>query len=197
MFRVFLLSPARLSGVRGRRLLDGAGPPELAAGLENGGRVPLGEVFASISSLYYRGKRQYARTFGRRSSGGTAVFSITSCLGVVPESRPVCLDDLRVLAGEEIDPDSPDYLDPLMATAESLDQELDGTGEIVLLGSVATGKYVEPLSAIFGRRLLFPRSFIGRGDMSRGSLLLRAAGAGEELRYVVAVESGRRRARAP
>ena len=55
--------------------------------------------------------------------------------------------------------------------------------EIVLLGSIATPKYVDVLLAAFGGSLLFPGDFVGRGDMSRGGLLLRAARAGEELGY--------------
>jgi hypothetical protein len=53
----------------------------------------------------------------------------------------------------------------------------------VLLGSIATGKYVEPLLECFGERLLFPEDFIGRGDMSRGGLLLRAVANDSQLTY--------------
>jgi hypothetical protein len=54
----------------------------------------------------------------------------------------------------------------------------------VLLGSVASGKYVDLLLPIFGDRLMFPIHFVGRGDMSRGGLLLRCVTAGLELEYV-------------
>jgi hypothetical protein len=37
--------------------------------------------------------------------------------------------------------------------------------------------------AVFGDRLLFPEEFAGRGDMSRGGLMLRCATAGQELSY--------------
>ena len=56
--------------------------------------------------------------------------------------------------------------------------------DFVLLGSVATEKYVEPLLKVFGDRLLFPSDFVGRGDMSRGGLMLRCARSGAELPYV-------------
>ncbi|MGH9256065.1 MAG: hypothetical protein ACRD3C_16015, partial [Vicinamibacterales bacterium] len=56
--------------------------------------------------------------------------------------------------------------------------------EVVLLGSVASGKYVDLLVPIFGRQLLFPHLFVGRGDMSRGGLMLRSVAAGLELDYV-------------
>ena len=55
--------------------------------------------------------------------------------------------------------------------------------EVVLLGSIATAKYVEPLLAIFGERLLFPSAFVGRGDMSRGGLMLRSVREDAELAY--------------
>ena len=47
----------------------------------------------------------------------------------------------------------------------------------------------------FGERLRFPADFVGRGDMSRGGLLLRAVRAGVELEYTpvaTAVVRGRR-----
>ena len=53
----------------------------------------------------------------------------------------------------------------------------------MLLGSIATGKYADVLLDILGDRLLFPPSFVGRGDMSRGGLLLRCVRAGMELPY--------------
>ncbi|MBV9081410.1 MAG: hypothetical protein JOZ62_01940, partial [Acidobacteriaceae bacterium] len=54
----------------------------------------------------------------------------------------------------------------------------------VLLGSVASAKYTEPLLKVFGERLVFPIDFVGRGDMSRGGLMLRCARSGTELPYV-------------
>ena len=53
----------------------------------------------------------------------------------------------------------------------------------MLLGSVASPKYVNVLLSIFGDRLQFPIDFVGRGDMSRGGLLLRKAAEGSELEY--------------
>jgi hypothetical protein len=53
----------------------------------------------------------------------------------------------------------------------------------VLLGSVATPKYRETLTAAFGDRAFFPADFVGRGDMSRGALLLRAVRENRELPY--------------
>ena len=68
------------------------------------------------------------------------------------------------------------------------------------LGSISTQRYVEPLLTAFGTRLLFPPAFLGRGDMSRGGLLLRAAAAANELAYeplAGAVRHGKRPAKLP
>jgi hypothetical protein len=54
----------------------------------------------------------------------------------------------------------------------------------VLLGSIATGKYADILMEAMGERLVFPREFVGRGDMSRGGLLLRQVREGRELEYI-------------
>jgi hypothetical protein len=54
-----------------------------------------------------------------------------------------------------------------------------------LRGSVATGKYLDVLLEALGDRLRFPVAFVGRGDMSRGALLLRAARSAEELEYAL------------
>jgi hypothetical protein len=81
----------------------------------------------------------------------------------------------------DIRADSPEYRAPLTRDLNRLEQHRDL--EIVLLGSVATGKYVDVLLEVMGDRLLFPAAFVGRGDMSRGALLLRAAEAGDELAY--------------
>src|SRR4029077_5935565 len=69
--------------------------------------------------------------------------------------------------------------------------------EVVLLGSIATGKYVEPLLAVLGERLRFPADFVGRGDMSRGGLLLRCARAGAERTYAGRRQTVRPRPPAP
>lgn len=192
--RLFILSPANLAGARGRQILCGTAQTPLAEELRRGGSVPLGAVYATISSLYFRGKLEYARRFGRRP-GGPAVLTVTPNRGLLPVAHSVDMEQLAGFAETRIDPDEASYARPLRSTARALRSELSAAADVVLLGSIATGKYLDPLADVFGRRLLFPRDFIGRGDMSRGGLLLRAAHAGEELDYVVAVESVRRGAR--
>jgi hypothetical protein len=71
---------------------------------------------------------------------------------------------------------------------------------VVLLGSIASGKYVDLLVSVLGPRLFFPADFVGRGDMSRGGLMLRSVAEGRELDYVPlqgAVRHGSRPARLP
>src|SRR5207237_7146045 len=63
-------------------------------------------------------------------------------------------------------------------------KKLSDRSEVILLGSIATGKYVEVLLANFGQQLRFPADFVGRGDMSRGGLMLRCAADLQELSYV-------------
>jgi hypothetical protein len=75
------------------------------------------------------------------------------------------------------------YTGPLLASARALHEEVGRETDVVLLGSIASSKYVGVLLDIFDERLLFPVDFVGRGDMSRGGLLLRAVRAGHELPY--------------
>jgi hypothetical protein len=194
---VFLLSPATLRGVRGRRILEGTCSAGFMETLHAGGRVPLGEVYTFISSLYFRGKWAYAAAFGRPGTLDTASWVVTPDLGLLPAEHPVDMETLRRFASVDIDPSEPAYLEPLRETASAVGRELGSRGRAVLLGSIASGKYVEPLAGVLGRALLFPEAFVGRGDMSRGGLLLRAAAAGEELGYVVAADAPRRGSRPP
>lgn len=195
--RVFLLSPATLSGVRGSRILAGRSSAEFAPALNRGEEAPLGDVYAFISSLYFRGKRAYAEAFARRPDGGEGVYVITPCRGLMPLHAPVDLDLLGLFACEDIDPANPRYAEPLRHTAGWLDMELRRRGEVVLLGSVASERYVEPLLEVFGRRLRIPEAFVGRGDMSRGGLMLRRVESGEELAYVEALSTRRHGPRPP
>ena len=102
-----------------------------------------------------------------------------------------------IFSGEvDIDEDDPRYRKPLQRDVRKLAKGLP-TAEFVLLGSIATGKYVEVLQGIFGDRLLFPSDFVGRGDMSRGGLMLRCAASGQELEYIPVAGAVRRGRRPP
>jgi hypothetical protein len=107
--------------------------------------------------------------------------------------------DLQAFAEVPIELGEPRYAEPLRVSATEL-RERFPEEEVVLLGSIATGKYVDALLPLFGERLLFPRDFIGRGDMSRGALMLRCASARTELDYLPiagAVLKGARPAKLP
>jgi hypothetical protein len=197
MKRIFLLSPASCRGRRAAMLLrDGADFP-LARALRSGAGAELGDVFTFLSGLYFRGKLEYARAFCRVPSGLDGVRIITTTRGLLPPETRVTPDRLREFAGGDVRADVRTFVEPLEASALHLRERLPSDVDVVLLGSIATDKYLEVLLQVFGRRLLFPEAFIGRGDMSRGGLLLRARESGRELPYVVAREAPRRGARPP
>jgi hypothetical protein len=157
--------------------------------------APLGEVFAFLSGLYFRGKLTYARAFARPPRGLPGALVISPAEGLrFPEER-VTVDRLRAWADVDIHAANPRFTEPLLEHARAL--AAGTTCAIVLLGSVATAKYVDPLLRAFGERLLFPADFVGRGDMSRGALLLRAARDGRELDYLPVATSSRSRPSAP
>ncbi len=193
--QIFLLSPAHSGGKRADLLLGGRGRFALADRLRAGDTVTLAEAFSFLSGLYFRGKLTYARRFARPPAGMLGVQVITSNRGLLPADTPLTVDELRAFAGTEIRPDEPDYREPFRRDLAALDAALpagDAPPGIVLLGSVASGKYVDVLLDVVGGRLLFPTDFVGRGDMSRGALLLRAARADEELTYVPVLTAVRR-----
>ncbi|HEX4489018.1 MAG TPA: hypothetical protein VH088_22275 [Terriglobales bacterium] len=183
--RFFLISPANIAGIRGRRLIAENANSELAKRLRAGG-VPLGELYSFISSLYFRGKLAYASAFGNVD----ASFVITGCGGLVPPSTNVSLPELQKLTAVDFDPTDSRYRGPLDRDLRGL-LEMAPDCEVVLLGSIATPKYVDPVLEIFGERLLFPEEFIGRGDMSRGGLMLRSIESGVELAYVALCKANR------
>jgi len=188
--RLFLLSPAHAGGKRARLLLNDNASFALAERLRADGGVPLGEAFSFVSGLYFRGKVTYARRFARPPAGRPGVYVITASRGLVPEETRVGPDDLREFAGVDIHSGDPRYRAPLERDLARL-LAIRGA-EIVLLGSIATGKYVDVLLEMAAGRLLFPVEFVGRGDMSRGGLLLRAARAGTELEYAPVAGAVRR-----
>jgi hypothetical protein len=197
--RFFLLSPASCGGLRAGLLLREKARFDLALRLRDSG-APLGEVFAFLSGLYFRGKLTYAMRFARPAGDLPGTLVITPTHGLVPADARVRLRDLRRFAEVDIHQDNPRYRKPLERDARRLRRIAGPEAEVVLLGSVATGKYVDLLLGIFGARLLFPPTFVGRGDMSRGGLLLRGAREGRELDYAPvagAVRHGPRPPRLP
>jgi hypothetical protein len=178
-----LISPANLSGQRGRILLGGESPSPLAQRLRSREGAPLGEVFTFVSGLYFRGKARYAERFARAENGLPAAFVMTAGGGLVSLEEPIDLARLRGWASVAIHEDNPSFTAPLHRHASGLADAHGSGARYVLLGSIATQKYLAPLLTIFDERLYYPREFRGRGDMSRGSLLLRAVRDARELEY--------------
>jgi hypothetical protein len=161
---------------------------DVATRLRNGSGVAIGEVFAFVSGLYFRGKLAYALEFAQPPDPGapltgSGALVITPTAGLRGVETPITIDALRGFAGIDISADDPRYRKPLLASARALDDEIGPECQVVLLGSIASAKYVDVLTAIFGDRLLFPMDFVGRGDMSRGGLLLRCVRSGQQLQY--------------
>jgi hypothetical protein len=179
--RIFLLSPAHCGGKRAGLLLNERAEFDLAGRLRGPGGVTLGEAFSFLSGLYFRGKLAYAGRFARSPAGVAGAQVITTNRGLLSVETPVGLEDLREFGAVDIRVDDPRYRVPVDRDLARLAM-VPGV-EIVLLGSVATGKYVDVLLEALGDRLFFPADFLGRGDMSRGALLLRAVREGRELEY--------------
>ena len=192
--RVFILSPADCSGKRARLLQGPGADHDLARRLRGRAGAELGEVFSFVSSLYFRGKLAYACAFARPPRGLPGVYVITPGDGLSTPESPVRLGDLRRYGRVPIDPDEERYRRPLLRDLEAFSLRW-ADAEVVLLGSIASGKYADLLTPVLGARLFFPADFVGRGDMSRGGLMLRCARAGRELRYVPLLGAERRGAR--
>ena len=189
MPRIFLLSPANTGGTRGRILLSDRAKSDLAVQLRSGARVPICEVFSFLSGLYFRGKITYAMHFGRPPRRRGAIVAdgawvITPSAGLLRADTSVTLEDLKRYASVDVSAANAAYRKPLERTAHDLVRRVGPRTEVVLLGSIASAKYVDVLTGIFGARLLFPIEFVGRGDMSRGGLLLRCVRDDRELEYV-------------
>jgi hypothetical protein len=193
--KVFILSPASCHGQRAELLFNERAQFFLARRLRSEAGAPLGEVFSFLSGLYFRGKLTYARAFARPGKGASGIAVITPGRGLVDPETIVRLDDLRQFAVVPVDAAEPRYREPLVRDAAKLAARLPVGGQVVLLGSIASDKYVGILHEAFGERLVFPQAFVGRGDMSRGGLLLRAVDEGEELIYVPVAGAVRRGSR--
>jgi hypothetical protein len=183
--RIFLLSPASSTGKRAALLFNDRAEFDIATRVRERPGVALGEVFSFLSGLYFRGKLTYAREFQnpppRRAPG---IQIITPTDGLYSPGALVTLEDLERFATVPIDAEESRYRCPLERDAGKIAERIGPNCQVVLLGSVATGKYVDILLPIFGDRLLFPKEFLGHGDMARGGMLLKRAASGIELTYI-------------
>jgi hypothetical protein len=188
---VFLLSPAYCAGRRAAVLLRQDSTLEIAQRLQRGA-LTLGEAFTFCSGLYFRGKITYARRFA-----ADATLVITPTRGLQSPDTVVSPALLREFAAIDIASEDNRYREPLERDLGALAARIAPDVRVVLLGSVATGKYVDVLVRWLGDRLYFPQLFVGRGDMSRGGLLLRHAASGIELDYVPLEANAKRRGPRP
>jgi len=161
------------------------------------GSASLGEVYSFLSGLYFRGKLAYAQAFAAPPAGLPGALVITPGRGLLPPELPIRIEELRQIATVPIEAGNSRYLEPLERDARRIDELAGPECDYVLLGSLATVKYVEPLLDVFGERLFFPSEFVGRGDMSRGGLMLRSAHATLELKYIRADSALRHGPRPP
>lgn len=183
MSRVFVLSPANCNGLRARWVTKKNSRSELAIRLRSSG-VPLGEVFTYLSALYFRGKLAYARAFSEPPSGCPGILIITPTAGLVAHDTLIQLPRLRGFGRVPIHAKNRTYRAALRRSARKLASDMGADCDLVLLGSIASGKYLDILGPIFGSRLRIPSEFVGLGDMSRGGLLLRCVREKRQLNYV-------------
>ena len=200
--RVFLLSPANCAGRRAKQALSPNAQSALAVALRSADGASLGDLFSFVSGLYFRGKLTYARRFAQPAEPdnpivGAGIHVITANDGLRSPDTLVTGAAVRAFANGDIDADNATYRRPLEASARTLLAEIGPECDVVLLGSIASPKYVDILTGIFGSRLRFPICFVGRGDMSRGGLMLRCVSQKQELEYVSVAGAVRRGPRPP
>jgi hypothetical protein len=182
--KIFLLSPASTSGVRAKQLMSPNAKFDAARLYRSEEGVPIAVAFAFMSALYFRGKIAYALHFARAAEGtGYGIYIIAPGFGLVPPDWRITPERMKTMAKTPVDATKRAYRKPLERDATTLAAQLGADAEVVLLGSVASGKYVDILWPIFRDRLRFPATFAGLGDMSRGGLMLRAVRANRELEY--------------
>lgn len=194
--RVFLLSPARIGGPRSVMLMREDAEFDLAVRLREGAAT-VAEIYSFISGLYFRGKKAYSEVFGAAPEGVSPALVIVPGLGLVPPETILTVDQLQTVAKVPIEIGNEAFTGPFLRDAMRLHQCHGASCRYILLGSIATDKYTRTLLDVFGKHLLFPEEFVGRGDMSRGGLMLRCALSGEELSYVTVEGAVRRGARPP
>ena len=182
--RIFLLSPAYAGGERARMIMSDRAQFDLAKRLRSPEGASIGEVFTFLSGLYFRGKIAYANAFARAANGMSGILVITPTRGLVDADTRIGVEDLREFAEGDVDLNDARYRKPLERDVRRLAKNLTAKCEVILLGSIASKKYVEVLLGHLGAQLRFPGDFVGRGDMSRGGLLLRCAADRQELNYI-------------
>ena len=129
MPQLFLLSPANCGGKRARIVMSETASFDVAVRLKSREGAPIGDVFAFLSGLYFRGKLAYARAFARPPDAtspisGAGAFVITPTAGLRSIDTPVTLDALRAFANVDIAADNPRYRGPLETSARAIAQDI-------------------------------------------------------------------------
>src|SRR3954471_5920123 len=112
--RIFLLSPANCNGPRAQMVLSDRAKFDLAVRLRGGEGVAIGEVFAFVSGLYFKGKLAYALTFARppepgAPGAGSGALVIAPNAGLRPVETGVAAEAVRAFAGVDIAANDPRY----------------------------------------------------------------------------------------
>lgn len=119
-------------------------------------------------------------------TNGTGILIITPTAGLLPHDAMVRISRLRGFRHVPINVTNMLYRYALLRALRKLAVEIGTHCEVVLLGSIGSGKYLDVLVRVFAAQLRVPTEFIGRGDMSRGALLLRSVKENRELDYLSA-----------
>jgi hypothetical protein len=106
------------------------------------GDAKLGDVFAFCSGLYFRGKLAYGQRFTQPPSKIPGVLIITPSRGLLPADTRIGIAELREFVTVAIAESEARFTGPMRRSAEMLAKV---SCEVVLLGSIATGKYVDCL----------------------------------------------------
>lgn len=179
---VFLLSPADVNGRRAEHITRRGAKGALAQRYRNGD-LEVQDAYAYISALYFRGKLAYARAFGAGRESLPDALVIVPGYGLVPFGWILDQERVRRIRRTELRSDCAAYVRPLQRDVRRLAEGLREGDRVILLGSVATGKYVDVLAPLLGPYLRFPAMFVGTGDMRRGAMMLNAVRNGAELEY--------------
>lgn len=161
------------------------------------GTATIAEVYSFVSGLYFRGKVAYSSAFAAPPPEVPHALVIVPGRGLVAGETLVSVADMEAIASVPVDEDHAAYRDALCEAATRYGGTAVVETDWILLGSIATAKYTTPLLEVFGDRLKFPAEFVGRGDMSRGGLMLRCAASREELTYTPVLGAVRHGARPP
>src|SRR5439155_27014208 len=115
--------------------------------------VEVVEVYNFTSGRCVGGMQGYGAACAHPPEGCSGIQVILPGLGLCPPRAMIDLDGLRAIAHVPVDPGDRRYTDPLRRDAACLAERLHPGDAAVLLGSIATAKYLQPLNEVLGARL--------------------------------------------